>query len=123
MVGAKPFRHEPPSVVEVEWSATRRLIGSATAIVSVLDACLVCKWRETRAIPHLVLLDEPAGGVNLTMLADLKERLAAMNVEEGATSRAAPPLIGCRLAVAIRMRRRGPNLAERGIAAANDVLL
>ena len=26
--------------------------------------------------PRLVLLDEPAGGVNLTMLADLKERLA-----------------------------------------------
>ncbi|MCZ8315754.1 ABC transporter ATP-binding protein [Phreatobacter sp.] len=35
--------------------------------------------------PRLVLLDEPAGGVNLTMLADLKERLRAMNVEHGAT--------------------------------------
>ena len=35
--------------------------------------------------PRLVLLDEPAGGVNLTMLADLKERLAAMNREHGAT--------------------------------------
>ena len=27
--------------------------------------------------PRLVLLDEPAGGVNLTMLGDLKERLVA----------------------------------------------
>lgn len=35
--------------------------------------------------PRLVLLDEPAGGVNLTMLADLKERLKAMNAETGAT--------------------------------------
>jgi branched-chain amino acid transport system ATP-binding protein len=35
--------------------------------------------------PRLVLLDEPAGGVNLTMLANLKERLQAFNRERGAT--------------------------------------
>jgi branched-chain amino acid transport system ATP-binding protein len=35
--------------------------------------------------PRLVLLDEPAGGVNPTMLKGLKERLRAMNAEEGAT--------------------------------------
>lgn len=35
--------------------------------------------------PELVLLDEPAGGVNPTMLGDLRERLAAMNREAGAT--------------------------------------
>ena len=35
--------------------------------------------------PRLVLLDEPAGGVNPTMLGGLKDRLAAMNREEGAT--------------------------------------
>jgi branched-chain amino acid transport system ATP-binding protein len=35
--------------------------------------------------PRLVLLDEPAGGVNLTMLGDLKDRLRAMNQEQGAT--------------------------------------
>ncbi len=35
--------------------------------------------------PRLVLLDEPAGGVNLTMLADLKDRLRAINAEQGAT--------------------------------------
>src|SRR5262245_61117303 len=34
--------------------------------------------------PRLVLLDEPAGGVNPTMLADLRERLPAVN-REGAT--------------------------------------
>jgi branched-chain amino acid transport system ATP-binding protein len=35
--------------------------------------------------PRLVLLDEPAGGVNLTMLANLKERLEAVNKETNAT--------------------------------------
>lgn len=35
--------------------------------------------------PRLVLLDEPAGGVNPTMLGALHERLKAINAEEGAT--------------------------------------
>jgi branched-chain amino acid transport system ATP-binding protein len=35
--------------------------------------------------PRLVLLDEPAGGVNLTMLGHLKERLRAINAEQRAT--------------------------------------
>jgi len=35
--------------------------------------------------PSLVLLDEPAGGVNLTMLEGLKERLTAFNAEYGTT--------------------------------------
>ena len=34
--------------------------------------------------PRLVLLDEPAGGVNLTMLANLRDRLEAIN-REGST--------------------------------------
>jgi branched-chain amino acid transport system ATP-binding protein len=35
--------------------------------------------------PRLVLLDEPAGGVNLTMLAQLRGRLHAYHAERGAT--------------------------------------
>jgi branched-chain amino acid transport system ATP-binding protein len=35
--------------------------------------------------PSLVLLDEPAGGVNLTMLGNLKERLETYNLEHGTT--------------------------------------
>jgi len=35
--------------------------------------------------PRLVLLDEPAGGVNPSMLVALHERLKAINAEEGAT--------------------------------------
>ncbi len=40
----------------------------------LLDAAMACMGG-----PKLVLLDEPAGGVNLTMLANLKERLIAYN--------------------------------------------
>lgn len=35
--------------------------------------------------PSLVLLDEPAGGVNLTMLSALKDRLVTYNAEHGTT--------------------------------------
>jgi branched-chain amino acid transport system ATP-binding protein len=35
--------------------------------------------------PRLALLDEPAGGVNPTMLASLRERLKAINAEQGST--------------------------------------
>jgi branched-chain amino acid transport system ATP-binding protein len=35
--------------------------------------------------PRLALLDEPAGGVNPTMLAGLRDRLRAINAEQGAT--------------------------------------
>jgi branched-chain amino acid transport system ATP-binding protein len=37
------------------------------------------------ARPRLALLDEPAGGVNLTMLANLRDRLKAINSEQRAT--------------------------------------
>ncbi len=35
--------------------------------------------------PRLVLLDEPAGGVNLTLLGELRDRLRDINAREGAT--------------------------------------
>jgi branched-chain amino acid transport system ATP-binding protein len=35
--------------------------------------------------PRLALLDEPAGGVNLTMLASLRDRLTAINREQSST--------------------------------------
>jgi branched-chain amino acid transport system ATP-binding protein len=35
--------------------------------------------------PRLALLDEPAGGVNPTMLAGLRDRLRAINAEQGST--------------------------------------
>ena len=47
-------------------------------------SCSTPRWRSWPG-PRLVLLDEPAGGVNLTMLGDLRERLRAINAESGAT--------------------------------------
>jgi branched-chain amino acid transport system ATP-binding protein len=46
----------------------------------LLDAAMAFMAR-----PRLVLLDEPAGGVNPSMLTDLRERLRAVNVQGGAT--------------------------------------
>ena len=58
--------------------ADERAGGLSYGQQKLLDAAMAFM-----AGPRLVLLDEPAGGVNLTMLANLKERLRAINV--GAT--------------------------------------
>ena len=58
----------------------RRRAGSRYGQQKLLDAAMAFM-----AGPRLVLLDEPAGGVNPTMLANLKERLQAINKETNAT--------------------------------------
>jgi len=60
--------------------ADERAGGLSYGQQKLLDAAMAFM-----AGPRLVLLDEPAGGVNLTMLANLKDRLRAINVEQGAT--------------------------------------
>jgi branched-chain amino acid transport system ATP-binding protein len=60
--------------------ATERAGGLSYGQQKLLDAAMAFM-----AGPRLVLLDEPAGGVNLTMLANLKDRLRAINDEQGAT--------------------------------------
>jgi branched-chain amino acid transport system ATP-binding protein len=60
--------------------ASERAGGLSYGQQKLLDAAMAFM-----AGPRLVLLDEPAGGVNLTMLADLKDRLQAINREQGAT--------------------------------------
>ena len=60
--------------------ADERAGGLSYGQQKLLDAAMAFM-----AGPRLVLLDEPAGGVNLTMLADLKDRLRAINTEQGAT--------------------------------------
>lgn len=61
------------------------LAGAMAGSLSYGQQKLLDAAMAFMAGPRLVLLDEPAGGVNLTMLADLKERLRAMNAERGAT--------------------------------------
>jgi branched-chain amino acid transport system ATP-binding protein len=60
--------------------ATEKAGGLSYGQQKLLDAAMAFM-----AGPRLVLLDEPAGGVNLTMLEGLKDRLQAMNRERGAT--------------------------------------
>ncbi|MFZ4533158.1 MAG: ABC transporter ATP-binding protein [Alsobacter sp.] len=60
--------------------ADERAGGLSYGQQKLLDAAMAFM-----AGPRLVLLDEPAGGVNLTMLANLKDRLRAINAEQGAT--------------------------------------
>ncbi|WP_377805791.1 ABC transporter ATP-binding protein [Azospirillum sp. A29] len=60
--------------------AHQRAGGLSYGQQKLLDAAMAFM-----AGPRLVLLDEPAGGVNLTMLGNLKERLKAINAEQGAT--------------------------------------
>jgi ABC-type branched-subunit amino acid transport system ATPase component len=61
-------------------SADEKAGGLSYGQQKLLDAAMAFM-----AGPRLVLLDEPAGGVNLTMLGSLKERLRAINAEQGAT--------------------------------------
>jgi branched-chain amino acid transport system ATP-binding protein len=60
--------------------ADQRAGGLSYGQQKLLDAAMAFM-----AGPELVLLDEPAGGVNLTMLGDLRDRLSAMNREAGST--------------------------------------
>jgi branched-chain amino acid transport system ATP-binding protein len=65
---------------KLEHLANERAVRLSYGQQKLLDAAMAFM-----AGPRLVLLDEPAGGVNLTMLAHLKDRLRAMNLEAGAT--------------------------------------
>jgi branched-chain amino acid transport system ATP-binding protein len=60
--------------------ATQKAGGLSYGQQKLLDAAMAFM-----AGPRLVLLDEPAGGVNLTMLGHLRERLRKINAEQGAT--------------------------------------
>ena len=65
---------------KLEHLADERASGLSFGQQKLLDSAMAFM-----AGPRLVLLDEPAGGVNLTMLANLQERLRAINQEQGAT--------------------------------------
>jgi branched-chain amino acid transport system ATP-binding protein len=62
-----------------------RLAASTAGSLSYGQQKLLDAAMAFMARPRLVLLDEPAGGVNPTMLADLRERLRAINAQGDAT--------------------------------------
>jgi branched-chain amino acid transport system ATP-binding protein len=69
----------------IEFFRLRKLAGERAAALSYGQQKLLDVAMAFMAGPRLVLLDEPAGGVNLTMLGDLRERLRAINAESRAT--------------------------------------
>jgi branched-chain amino acid transport system ATP-binding protein len=62
-----------------------RLADAAAGSLSYGQQKLLDAAMAFMARPRLVLLDEPAGGVNPTMLTDLRERLRAINAQGDAT--------------------------------------
>ena len=69
----------------IEFFALSHLAGENAGGLSYGQQKLLDAAMAFMAGPRLVLLDEPAGGVNLTMLRHLRERLQAYHTERKAT--------------------------------------
>ncbi len=69
----------------VEFFRLSHLSGEQAGALSYGQQKLLDAAMAFMAGPRLVLLDEPAGGVNLTMLGHLRERLQAYHSERNAT--------------------------------------
>ncbi|HSD85193.1 MAG TPA: ATP-binding cassette domain-containing protein, partial [Anaerolineae bacterium] len=69
----------------IEFFRLSHLAGEQAGSLSYGQQKLLDAAMAFMAGPRLVLLDEPAGGVNPTMLGQLRERLQAYHAEENAT--------------------------------------
>jgi branched-chain amino acid transport system ATP-binding protein len=69
----------------IEFFRLTHLAGERAADLSYGQQKLLDVAMAFMAGPRLVLLDEPAGGVNPTMLGQLRERLEAYHAERDAT--------------------------------------
>jgi branched-chain amino acid transport system ATP-binding protein len=85
LLGARDAGLTPVASKMISFFKLDHLADEKAARLSYGQQKLLDAAMAFMAGPRLVLLDEPAGGVNLTMLADLKERLRAINAEQGAT--------------------------------------
>jgi branched-chain amino acid transport system ATP-binding protein len=79
-VGLTPAAEQMISFFRLSHLADERAGSLSYGQQKLLDAAMAFM-----AGPRLVLLDEPAGGVNLTMLGNLRERLQAYHAERKAT--------------------------------------
>jgi len=85
LFGARDAGMTPAAEKMIDFFRLRHLADELAGSLSYGQQKLLDAAMALMSGPRLVLLDEPAGGVNLTMLADLKERLRAINAEQGAT--------------------------------------
>jgi branched-chain amino acid transport system ATP-binding protein len=85
LFGRRDVGLTPAADRTIEFFRLDHLAGEKAGGLSYGQQKLLDVAMAFMAGPRLVLLDEPAGGVNLTMLAGLKERLTAVNRETGAT--------------------------------------
>ena len=69
----------------IEFFGLSQLVDERAGSLSYGQQKLLDAAMAFMAGPRLVLLDEPAGGVNLTMLGQLRERLHAYHAERNAT--------------------------------------
>jgi branched-chain amino acid transport system ATP-binding protein len=69
----------------IDFFRLSHLAGEEAGALSYGQQKLLDAAMAFMAGPRLVLLDEPAGGVNLTMLGHLRERLEAYHAERNAT--------------------------------------
>ncbi len=69
----------------IEFFRLSHLAGEQAGMLSYGQQKLLDAAMAFMAGPRLVLLDEPAGGVNLTMLGQLRERLQSYHAERKAT--------------------------------------
>ena len=69
----------------IEFFGLSHLVDEQAGSLSYGQQKLLDAAMAFMAGPRLVLLDEPAGGVNLTMLGQLRERLHAYHAERNAT--------------------------------------
>jgi branched-chain amino acid transport system ATP-binding protein len=69
----------------IEFFRLSHLADEPAGLLSYGQQKLLDAAMAFMAGPRLVLLDEPAGGVNLTMLGQLRERLRAYHAERNAT--------------------------------------
>jgi branched-chain amino acid transport system ATP-binding protein len=85
LFGARDAGLTPSAEKMIDFFRLRHLADEKAGSLSYGQQKLLDAAMAFMSGPRLVLLDEPAGGVNLTMLADLKERLRAINTEQKAT--------------------------------------
>jgi len=85
LVGRRDAGLGPAADRMIDFFRLAQLAEEKAAALSYGQQKLLDVAMAFMAGPRLVLLDEPAGGVNPTMLANLRERLRAINAEQRST--------------------------------------